>query len=604
MNQRGLALPVALGVTAVVLAVLAVLSLRSLQEARHTRGDVRIVQTLALARGGTATANALLATTIRAQLDKIVAPLIDTTSPWAFGEDDGTGTAPTPQSVAQDLELVAEKLQSEVDRVVCDQDLAPSSLPGAHLTLRIHFTESACGQPLPLARLAVPRYIEGPPRTTDASGVQVYSLPFVAVVDARIGDYRRRVVSSGEYRFSVGRGSFARYALFTNHHTNRFGDSVWFTSRTLFDGPVHTNEHFRFDRRPWFGGAVTSAGCWAASTNGCGRRTAGAYFAGRGFVRARNMRPSPAKPRYGRTAPEFAAGVDWSATFIRMPLSDYDQSQAAAQGGLYFSRDLKDLVLKKTCFDDADQPVACSTAGARPYQVIRATVCLNYRCSRTRTEVYRFNETGALEVLKRGVWRSYGSSSSYRFNGVIYAKGRIRSLRGGTPALARFSQITVVGAEGVRITGHLTYEDPPCTGYPKRNRDGTVTPANCDNLTAKNILGVYAPWGDIAISKYAPRNLQIHAVLMAARGEIHVEDFAWIPDKGAVRILGGMIENYYGAFGTYDPYTGEQVSGYSRRLVYDKRLARGLAPPFFPTTEVDRVVDARTLTYGEREQLY
>lgn len=54
----------------------------------------------------------------------------------------------------------------------------------------------------------------------------------------------------GEYRFLLTNGSFARYALFTNRHRTRSNSSVWFTSNTLFDGPVHTNERFNFSFNP------------------------------------------------------------------------------------------------------------------------------------------------------------------------------------------------------------------------------------------------------------------------------------------------------------------------------------------------------------------
>src|SRR5690606_29142938 len=122
------------------------------------------------------------------------------------------------------------------------------------------------------------------------------------VAEGSLGTYRRNVVLQGEYRFMVGRGSFAKYALFTNvHRMNSDSDSeVWFTDNTLFDGPVHTNNFLRFYRNSWFGGKVTSAGCRSPGNTTCtgnfDRR--GAEFYGRGYVDRQDMSPNESNPSY------------------------------------------------------------------------------------------------------------------------------------------------------------------------------------------------------------------------------------------------------------------------------------------------------------------
>jgi hypothetical protein len=51
-----------------------------------------------------------------------------------------------------------------------------------------------------------------------------------------------------------------------------------------------------------------------------------------------------------------------------------------------------------------------------------------------------------------------------------------------------------------------------------------------------------------------------------------------------VRLLGGLVEEYYGPFGTFSAATGQCQTGYGREFVYDRRMGRGFSPPFFPTT--------------------
>jgi len=54
--------------------------------------------------------------------------------------------------------------------------------------------------------------------------------------------------------------------------------------------------------------------------------------------------------------------------------------------------------------------------------------------------------------------------------------------------------------------------------------------------------------------------------------------------RGAVNLLGGVVEKYYGPFGTFNSSTGVQTAGYTRSFTYDTRMSRGVSPPYFPTT--------------------
>jgi hypothetical protein len=140
----------------------------------------------------------------------------------------------------------------------------------------------------------------------------------------------------------------------------------------------------------------------------------------------------------------------------------------------------------------------------------------------------------------------------------------------------------------------LKYESPPCQGSNSvgTNADGSpsFSPATCDNLNTNNIMGIYSSDGDVLINspdKYsvgaeAPANVTIQAVLMASKGRIAVDGHDSASVNGAnslgnVNLLGGIIENYYGAFGITDG------RGYGRNFVYDPRTGQGVLPPSFPT---------------------
>ncbi|MGQ9754200.1 MAG: DUF4900 domain-containing protein, partial [Thermaceae bacterium] len=263
MRREGIALVLALATLVILSTLGTVIFVRTLGEIRHSRADAGIVQTLMLARGAAGVAGALLGGPVRDRLSDLVKNTANSTSCWAYGGNTNcTGGSPDAAQVARDLGILVQGIQSRVDGLICNQNLAPSGLD-AEVRVRIHFSNTACGLPLPPnTRLPAGRFVEGGPRTSPSTAApQTYALPFVLVAEARVKEYRRNLVLQGEYRFTVGRSSFARYALFTNVHALSSGAEVWFTDRTLFDGPVHTNGHFRFYRTPWFGGEVTSAGC-------------------------------------------------------------------------------------------------------------------------------------------------------------------------------------------------------------------------------------------------------------------------------------------------------------------------------------------------------
>lgn len=438
MRNKGIAIVLALATVLVVSGIGTLIFTRTIREIRHGAQDQGIVQTLMLARGAANLGGSLLATRGRERLERIVQQTASSTDRWAYGGNTGT-EAPDPVLVAQALANVADRFQSDLDGFLCGKNFAPDGLP-AEVRVRVYVTTSACGEPLPpKTHLPPGRFVEGAPRTGTGSGVsQTYALPFVMVAEASLGQARRNIVLQGEYRFTIGRSSFARYALFTNVHALPNGTGVWFTDRTLFDGPVHTNGHFRFYRSPWFGGEVTSAGCLSPGSQSCqGQTVPGAYFYGEGFVRDRNMQPSAARPSYrnpyGTHAPEFTAGVDWNASFIPLPPNSQDQRTAAQESGLYFSDDIRSLKLYRKCLL-GETEVACSEPlgpGALKLQYIEVTYCKN-QCNQTATEVYRYGLDGLLYQKDNGglfvpVLRD---GAPVRFNGVIYTDGEVRSLSG------------------------------------------------------------------------------------------------------------------------------------------------------------------------------
>ncbi|GAA5513553.1 hypothetical protein Dcar01_02294 [Deinococcus carri] len=225
--------------------------------------------------------------------------------------------------------------------------------------------------------------------------------------------------------------------------------------------------------------------------------------------------------------------------------------------------------------------------GKTRYQ-IRAVTCYNVPSETLVSEEYRY---GPDMVLKKkpaiGNWSSATTVRS-NFNGVIYApnfsniSGPTRigndttgALDKAPPALASFAKITLAASDDIAISSDLTMSETPCTFSETK-----ATPP-CKRKPS-NVLGIYSQNGDIVFKNPSPKNINIHAAMIASTGQATVENYDTRPQNGNVKLIGSLIENWYGAFGTYGGSGGD--TGYGRDFTYDSRLNSGITPPFFPVS--------------------
>lgn len=655
-DERGVALIISLMALIVVGGIGLLLFTRTVNEIQHSRDDARIVQTLMLARGGANIGSVLMGSTIADELQAVV-ELTSKPGRWAYGLDHNpmTDDGPEPLSVANALEDIADQLQVAVNTAVCNTSIDMGD--NAEVNLRIYFTATACGEALP-SSITLPRgrFVEGVPRGGSLDGIQTYALPVVMVSDAGLGDFRRNIVVQGEYLFDVGQTSFAHYAYFTNRETTS-NSRIWFTEQTIIDGPTHTNSNFSFYQTPWFGGRVTSAGCQNRDCTGTRRQGAYFYNASSTLRSPGAMTPNQFAPNHGGHRPLFDAGVQWNGAVVDLPTSAYNQA-LVAQGvarldqGLYFGDDLYSLDMwAGNSIGETPTLVGGVWTPAATHQYIQS--CEGERLRRSlggnRAEYYfdgectiwRVDSDNRIQQLVVGgdmADPTHWVTQPREFNGVIFVNGDIDRLTGpdrtnstnpdtAPPALASFAQITVASTGDVRITRDIKYEQPPCTT--RATRSGTnITRAICENIEHDNVLGIYTQGGDIIVGNdnrwnlgsngggtnawdtdlNAPEDVNVHAVLMSGSSQIRVEGYvgangngSFDYDRGNFYLLGGMIQENRGIFGTFG---GSGRRGYDRVYTYDPRMMMGIAPPFFPTTGLGDVSFAAFFSFGQREQVY
>lgn len=486
-SDDGIAMIIALLAVVVVAGIGLLMFTRTLNEVRHSGDDARIVQTLMLARGGANVAAGVMITDAKGLLYDAISV---TSSPgrWTYGKDRSgvVSMAPDPATVATDLRGVSTRLQRGIDDLLCGVNPFGADFE-ADVSVTVYFTSQACQNTLSLppdVTLPEGRYVSGPARVAgDDIGIQEYALPYILVAEAQMGDYRRNIVTQGEYRFTVGEAAFSHYAYFTNRESAD-GGRIYFTNNTMIDGPTHTNGHFSIHRNPWFGGAVTTAGCKHYSDRGTyerqcvnnpSSRRAGVYVnsgSNGTFVREGAMNPSPSAPEYGNHAPEFSAGVDWQAQYVPLPENSQNQLRVAlgqdAHGnrrddqGVYFPHALDSLTFTvgdvngveptlvdgvwtprsthqyitgyRKVADEYEEEYNCRWEWERDRwgNRFRVRVC-DYRTVPAEFETieYRFNEDYRLERLNEdGDWEDYPLGDPRPFNGVVYTNGNVERLRG------------------------------------------------------------------------------------------------------------------------------------------------------------------------------
>ncbi len=248
---------------------------------------------------------------------------VASTGDYYFGSDSAA-------SVATDMQALANRLQARANDLFCDYTPASGADEENEIKVRVFFTSTACGDPLP-------SYLSlSPPRRTQgrAGAFQEYALPFVVLVTSDTGEFQGEKAYTGEYRFGMGADSFARYALFVNNNYAPDGNPGYLRSFNIIEGPVHTNGILNVWGTPYVTGVTSTASCPNLDiAGGCleePRPSLGLHA--EGVVPAGSLTPNPAAPCYpGGDCPVFAGGVDYAATFVDVPDETENAPLDAAQ---------------------------------------------------------------------------------------------------------------------------------------------------------------------------------------------------------------------------------------------------------------------------------
>lgn len=462
-----------------------------------------------------------------------------------------------------------------------------------------------------------------------ASGgeAQTYTYRYNVTAIGKSGEREERILLTGDVQFGLSQPSFAQFALFTDTHRTASGSDLWFTNGSVFDGPVHTNGnnnsymHFAANVKGSMDSATFKGKLTSSST-----KIAYLHYDNKGnqvveedsTTPLSNKNPSSKKG----VTPIFEDGYERGKPEIDLPENSFSQARAAlggdstnqtslsnkdirkslgltennnavpggvytpsdasgnATGGIYIQGDVDEMIMSVDA--NGKQQIyirqAAYTKGSGKNKVnvpeVKKTITIDPAAKTMVVKDMKNNTTTTLQNASRNILHVEGDIKS--IGGPSRQPSNSKKTEDAPPAIQKEMALTVSSTGDIVVQRDLKYQDDP------RGADGQFGGGD-DNLKTKNMLGLFSSGGDVRVGTSAPDNMSIHASIMAASNgaQFTVDNYTSRAVQGQLNVLGGIIQNYYGASGTFN--ANGPASGFNPSRIYDRRFGQA-APPFFPTT--------------------
>lgn len=400
------------------------------------------------------------------------------------------------------------------------------------------------------------------------------------------GSQVRKVCLYGDFVIRVQKDSFTRYALFTNRQTMPNGTQVWFTSTAYFAGPLFTNGQYNYAYNP--GGTFLD--------------TVAQHLTRANFYNRGNQLSLDANANGTIDVPTFTEGFERGVPTVSTPTDSSSESTMVVEAIHAAHNPPTTSDLSPYSNTGIYLPVSGSTLTGGIYVTGNASISTRVVSASDMSDPYRNTcpDCQAITITSsNGVTKNIalnrstnttlvatGNNAPVTYTGLpdgasnigtlIYVKGNITALSG---TVESNNQMTIAASNSMTINNNLRYESyTPASGTP-----GTASYVPPSAEGYNNVLGLISWNGDVNIAAPNFNNLDIHATVMAPDGIFTVINYDSISPRGVATILGGVITDSYGAFGTFNSSDGSTRSGYTRNFTYDTRMESRMAPPYFPT---------------------
>lgn len=545
-NKKGIALVFSLMITVVLLGLSSMFIARTIGERNMSKRERGMGIAFSLSEAAAHNALETIDTFINQYLYNLVTDLNPTTvinnTNSYYNNQDGVGFL--VNYVRENGEYAGTQLLT-LDGSQGEYNSSNFSLNGGTYNFRIVFTEK-----------------EDPVKLSDDEWDFPYNYRIKAT--GNFDGVIKELILSGDFIINIQRDSFAKYALFTNSQSMPSGSNVWFKDTTNFAGPVHTNDRFNFYGNPGgtFEGTVEQV-----------QQTARFYNGGSSVLLDDDNNGTTDVPVFNEQFNRGVGAITLSSSVQMQDMIDQASGgESFGSDGVYVPNNGGALTGGIYVRGNGNITVGVNGSNQPTYTVQQGSttkvVTLNKSSNQTTVETVG-GSTTTYSGLPDGV-EDVGT--------IIFVDGSISSL-GGT--VQQNEQLTIASDGDVVINNHLVYSNytagvgtPGTVGYVPPHADG-----------ADNLLGLVSWNGDVVIGNSAPDDLNVHGTIMTQNGILTVDDYddQGVGPRGAVTLLGGVLQDNYGAFGTFSGSTGNQLSGYGRNFVYDERMRTGNAPPYFPS---------------------
>lgn len=402
-----------------------------------------------------------------------------------------------------------------------------------------------------------------------AVGTDAWDFPFSYRIDttANLGTTSNKIVLSGDFTVRLQRDNFAKFALFTNNQQMPNGTNVWFTNKTNFAGPLHTNDRYNI--------ALNPSGIFEEIVSQY-QQTARFYNSGSNVLLNSDHNGTTDVPTFKAGFNRNVPQVSFTAvTTEQSMISQVIPNNTYGSNGVYLPT--TGTTLSGGIYVQGDGAIALSVNGQgnAVYTITQGATTKTITVDRTNNQTSVLNSSNGSTTTYTG--KPEGSDGA---GTIIFVNGNISSLSG---TVQQDTEVTIASHNDIVINNHLKYSQyTPAVNSP--GQSGYVPP----NATGySNLLGLVSWGGSVRIGTSAPNNVEIHGTVMAM-GTTSIFTVDNYSDQGAgprgiATLLGGAISNNYGAFGLYNGSTGAQLAGYGRNFIYDSRMQQGKAPPYFPS---------------------
>ncbi len=387
------------------------------------------------------------------------------------------------------------------------------------------------------------------------------------------GSLSSQVVVWGDFTVRLQKDNFAKFALFTNNQQTPSGTNVWFTDKTNFSGPVHSNDRFNF--------ALNPSGTFEELISQY-QQTTRFYNNGSAILLDANANGVKDVPIFHDSFSRNVSQITLnSATQETDMISQVKGNSNYRNDGIYLPTQGSTLnggvYVRDQNNSGASVTISVNNQNQAVYAISLGSSTKTITVNRNANQTTVLDQSGATTTYTGQPNGTDGSGD------IIYVDGKINSFSG---TVQEDTELTVASHSDIVITNNVKYTDyTPGSGT--SGQAGYIPPSvyDANGQAYTNVLGLVSWNGNVRIGTPAPNNVEIHGTVMAQNGILTVDNYddQGVGARGTATLLGGSITNNYGAFGLFNGSTGQWLSGYGRNFVYDHRMEQGKVPPYFPS---------------------